>query len=199
LEGEDRGAKEGFYPLQSDPVSQPANAFSWQAPMTPELAGDEVQSNHDASSIQNSLGYSNSPAIAEATMAAIPDGLRPGVRTGDSRPHDIPGFPIQSPNVGYSEHATEYGGEVHELDSIPGSASSPPRPPISWHDDGDKIFVSQSNPTEDPSRIQEIESAKMRLQERRQRLLELHQVDEEEERLNQQLVVLRGGTPNDAH
>jgi hypothetical protein len=199
--GGDHGADKEWHPLQ-DPVAPPATTYSWQAPVTP--GGTDVQSIHEASSIQNSVGYNNSPMIGPATMVAIPDGLRPGVRT-DSRQLDleIPGFEMRShtSSVAYPDPANGYGGPVHELDSTAAAAdtaSSPhPGPSTTWTDDGDKIFVSQSNPSENTSQIQEIESAKTRLQERRQRLLELHQVDEEEERLNQQLVALRGGgTPN---
>jgi hypothetical protein len=198
--------KEGFYPLQ-DPVAPPAS-YSWQAPVTPGLAGGDGHSMYDATSIQNSAGYSNSPMIGPATMAPVPDGLRPGVLT-DSRGFDveIPGFEMRSRTVSaaYPEHT--YDGPVHELDSTSAAADaasfSLPAPPTSGTDDGDKIFVSQSSPEENTTQIQEIESAKTRLQERRQRLLELHQVDEEEQRLNQQLAALRCGTPsslvNDAH
>jgi hypothetical protein len=116
---------------------------------------------------------------------------------------EIPGFELRShtPSVAYPERAYSFSGPVHELDSTAApadtAASSPPGPSANWADDSDKIFVSQSSPGENTSQIQEIESAKTRLQDRRQRLLELHQVDEEEARLNQQLVALRGGgTPN---
>jgi hypothetical protein len=199
--GGDYGADKEWHPLR-DPVAPPATTYSWQAPVTP--GGADVQSIHEAGSIQNSVGYSNSPMIGPATMVAIPDGLRAGVRT-DSRQLDleIPGFEMQSraSSVAYPDRAIGYGGPVHELDStaaVEETASSPqPGPSATGTDDGDKIFVSQSSPSENTSQIQDIESAKTRLQERRQRLLELHQVDEEEARLNQQLAALRGGgTPN---
>jgi hypothetical protein len=205
LGGQLGSEKEGFYPLQ-DPVGPPAATYGWQTPITPGFAGADAQSIHDASSIQNSVGYNSSPMVGPATMVAIPDGLRPGVRS-DSRSYDmeIPGFEMQSQiaSVAYPELASEH---VHELDStspVAGTASLPPGPSAAGTDDSDKIFISQSNPRESISQIQEIESAKTRLQERRQRLLELHQVDEEEQRLNQQLAALRSATPNsfvnDAH
>jgi hypothetical protein len=93
--GDHAAEKDGFYPLQ-DPVGPPAT-YSWQPPVTPGVGGADGQSIHEASSIQNSVGYSNSPMIGPATMLAIPDGLRPGVQT-DSRHLDleIPGFETRS-------------------------------------------------------------------------------------------------------
>jgi Ser-Thr-rich glycosyl-phosphatidyl-inositol-anchored membrane family len=86
--------------------------------------------------------------------------------------------------------------------------TSPVKPIV----EGDKIFISQTSPDEqiqcqpsssignvddkasqpiNSSRIQDIEAAKAKIQERRARILALQQMDAEEDKLNQELAVLQ--------
>jgi hypothetical protein len=99
------------------------------------------------------------------------------------------------------EGAPVYNGHDQQEALVPVAAVSP-------IDDTEKVFVSQTNPEDyaatssvpsmgssaaqsnGSSRIQELRVAKARLEERRSRLLALQAIDSEEEKLNQELIML---------
>ena len=198
FEAIDESKRESFYPVQNDPVPPPAIMNNWIPPTASTTPATELESNDGSSSIQRSSQNTYSPPVTENRMSPLPNSLRVGV-AGDSRQADIPDFPTGARNLSKSniDALSDPGIEpIHEMEATPGPMNqaipgSFPGTSASQDDFSDKVFVSQSGPNDNLSKIQEIEAAKARLQERRKRLVELQYVDEEEEKLNHQLATLR--------
>jgi hypothetical protein len=125
--------------------------------------------------------------------------------------------PMLSEPASFPMHEMDATGPIHEIDSsspvVPTEAQVATAPiQVSAHSANEGDGVSATHITRDEqslgsstvegtsadpdpglatSRMREIEETKLRLQERRKRLLALQQVDEEEDRLNQELESLK--------